>query len=50
MNMTICKGIPIFKKSLNLYPPAVMTIAFVGEATGVANAMLAAAATVIKNG
>ena len=40
MNITICKGIPALIKSKNLYPPAVITNALVGDATGVANAML----------
>lgn len=40
MNITICKGIPALIKSKNLSPPAVITNALVGDATGVANAML----------
>ncbi|WP_445678101.1 hypothetical protein [Psychrobacillus sp. FSL H8-0484] len=47
--MTICNGIPAFKKSKNLYPPAVITNAFVGDATGVAKTILEETAMAIKN-
>ncbi|WP_342598890.1 hypothetical protein MHB48_15755 [Psychrobacillus sp. FSL H8-0483] len=46
--MTICNGIPAFTKSKNLYPPAVITNAFVDDATGVAKAILEETAMAIK--
>lgn len=50
MNMITMSGIPIFKKSLYLNPPAVMTRAFVGEATGLAKGIPAAEATAMAKG
>ena len=49
MNMMACSGIPTLTKSMNRYPPAVITREFVGEAIGVANAIPDAAATAIAN-
>ena len=49
MNIIICKRTPALIKSKNLYPPAVITNAFVGDATGVVKAILEETAMAIKN-
>jgi hypothetical protein len=43
-----CRGTPTLTKSLNLYSPGPITRVFTGDAIGVANAVEAANATVIR--